>query len=295
MSTTIENTTEVKRSFKLPQYKVTVRPILRSRGMITDPKHEGFFLMANSYIEFSCPSRRGNLVCPLTDEERRFFEDKEASGMHFEKGQLTPHADRTKNYWKSRKAKVKLTKDNLVLDLSNGMDYITYKILLSNKSKIATSWSERLESPEYLFAIVKEHEEIESNISKADKMKRAWIGYGKLEGSTTEMRTFLRASGKLVANDSKDEFLKNEISKIIENNVSEFLDIYDNPDYDYLVLLSGALKKKIIIKRNGSYIIKASEKHMSLDGETLANKQMAMEYLKNNDEFRMQIEAILGY
>lgn len=215
--------------------------------------------------------------------------------MHFEKGQLTPHADRSKNYWKSKKAKVKLTKTPLTLDLSNGMDYIKYKILLSNKSKIATSWSERLESPEYLFAIVKEHEEIESNVSKADKMKRAWIGYGKLEGSTTEMRTFLRASGKLVANDSKSEFLKNEISKIIENNVSEFLDVYDNPDYDYLVLLSGALKKKIIVKRNGSYIIKATDLPMSTDETATANKQMAIEYLKNNDEFRMQIEAILGY
>jgi len=284
-------TVEKKTTFRLPVKKVKVKPIRRARGMIKDPKHYGFFLIPNSYIEFTTPKdKNGSIICPLDEEERSFFEDKKLSGMAFERGDLSPYKKKD-NYWTSKSSRVRLKNEDYTLDLSNPKDYITYKILLKNKNLIAPSVKDIKKKQTYLFAIVDEDEELTISLSKADRVKEAWKFFGKIEDSHLKMMTFLKAFGRKPSHDVNINFLKNEITKIIEDpqGLTKMIDIINNPDYEYLALFSDAVSMKILNKTSGKYFLSTGEP-LAEDGEqsTLEN---AIMFLKNNQETELFIRA----
>jgi len=286
--------TQIEQKFTLRGMgKVTIKPVLKARGMIKDSQHEAYFLIGNSYIEYSAPvDGHGNLICPLNEEEISFFEDRSVSKMHFNVGDLSVYAPLEQNFWRKKESKVKLNKKGVTFDLTIPGDYLKYKTLLANKKEIAPSWKERFDRPSYLFAVVREGDELQTTLTKTDKNKRAYIEYGKMEGSALKMITFLKAAGKKPAASAEKDWLKAQISEMIDTNVDGFLRILDNPNYDYLVLLNDCVDKGFI-KRNGkSYVLTDSDKVLCEDGEA-ATKESAVKYLKNDEDLRMTLEARL--
>ena len=263
-------------SFKLPSKKVSVKPIMRTRGFVKDPAHEAFFLFANATIDVKAPlDRNGHLVCPLSDEERAFFEDKELSGLHFEKGELSPYKKKG-NFWSTYK--VKLEKTERLLDLSNPMDYIDYKLLLANTNLIAPDAKSSNKKKTYRYALVSAEESLQSAVSTSTKRKEAYKFAGKMEDSIEEMIAFLKIYGKKPSADASRDFLIAEIDKIITDDIDTFLSIAKDKDRDIKALIMEAVELGVVERHKRKYFMPGGD---ALAAEGLSSTlENATEYLK---------------
>jgi len=249
------------KSFTLPQKKVTVEPIFRSSGWVTDPEHEAFFLCGTSTNNFSAPRNKisGELICPLTEEERNYFENKELSGMPFDKGDLSPYKKQG-NYWLTKEAKIRLGKDKIELDLSNPYHYIRYKILLVNTDLIAPSPEKAFSKKSYKYMIVEENFKMAKRLNKTEKLKEAYMFYGKIEDSVNEMETFLKIYGKKVPTTANKSWLQDKISEIIEQDLDGFLQLAANKDRNVRLFIEDCVVNGIIVKENHKYFLQGGEK-----------------------------------
>ena len=244
---------EIKEAFQLPNKQVMVVPIRRKGGWLPDG-HAASFLHNQAYWDFTVKEHpgTGSFVDPLTEEERKFFESDE-SGLAFKKGDLNVHK-KDDNYWTD--IRVKLRDEVKPLDLTNAKDYLTYKILLTNTETIAPSAEDKFKKGTYKFAIVEEGHNDEERVTAASNKKDAYKFFGKIDHSPEKMKDFLsiyytmKPGGKQVAPNAKQKFLISEIEKIVEADLSTFLKLSRDPNYDKKVLINNALKARAI-KRNG--------------------------------------------
>lgn len=290
----METREEVKeKEFTLPGGKVTVRLVNRSRGAVKDPNHILYNLAPGATIEFCPRNKRGTSVleCPLTKEEIEFFEDKRKSGMSFEVGELSPYAADSVNFWRSKKAKVTLTDRPLVLDLGNPMDYLKYKILLSNSDKIAPSLEQEFAKKEYIYVMTSEEAEREKTLVKGDEKKRAWKLAAKMENDREKMIDFLTVVGKRPSVNSTLDFLVSEIDKFVEDNIREFLSVLEDPQYETRVLLTKALQVKAVIREGHKYFLPSGDP-LTKKGE-INNLKNTLNFLDadENQDIRLVLES----
>lgn len=247
---TTEETEEIKSPLK--NKTVEVHPIIRGTGLVNDTSHEAAFLFGPATIEITVPiSRTGKLIDPLTENERRYFEEVDKK-LNLRPGSTSIYGDeKGNNMWIGYK--VSLDKHHRKLDLSDPQDYLDYKVLLANKNKIAPSWAERHDKKEYLYAFVDEEDRQKKEASLADKRKRAYKHYGKIEDDPEEMKKFLRIYGKNPGDNHKVSFLQAEISNIIEEDLDTYLMIAEDEDYEMRDFINQAIDVGAINKKKGSY------------------------------------------
>ncbi len=280
---------EVKK-FTLPKGKVTVRLVDRPRGAIKDPKHIMYNMVPGATFDFCARNIKGQSVidCPLSPEEIEFFENKKKSGMSFNVGDLSPHKDKD-NFWRSKKARVRLNDKPKVFDLSVASDYLDVAILKSNTDFIAPSASDEFKKKTYVYVIISEDEVIEKETSKGDKLKRAWKIAGKIEDSHEKMIDFLTVVGRRPSSNSKLSFLRAEITKEIENNINRFLEILEDPQYDTQVLLTKAVQCKAVTRDGYKYFLPSGDP-LCAKGE-INNFQNALNFLDDdmNQDIRLSL------
>lgn len=259
--------------FKLPNRKVLIKPIIR-QGKWLDKGHSGNFLYDNAKMYITVPiSKTGNLVDPLTKEERSFFESRE-SGLDFNPGDLSankksnPKNDEY-NYWSTYSFVItknqSVVDDNTVLttlDLSNPMDYIAYKVLISNSGPggtVAPSWENKYDQGTYRIAVVEDSYDIKETASRASKKGKAYAFFNNIMNSQIQMYELLtvywlenRDAAK-PAVDSKIEWLRAEIENIIENKLDTFLKLIGT-DYEEKLLIHRGIQAGVI-KREGDYFV----------------------------------------
>ena len=275
--------TKTEREFKLPNKKVMVTPVKR-KGSFVPAGHENEFLFKHSAYKIGVPRKQGNgeMVDPLTNEERTFFESK-SSGLSLEQGALSIYKQ-DRNYWKD--FIVTLDKNILPLDLSNPMDYLRYKVLLTNKDIIAPSEAEKFSKGTYKFAIIEEGALEESKAKKVSSKKDAWMAFGKISDSSTKLRNFInvyyfsRKGGKTIAPNASLEFLQIEAEKILEKDTQSFIVTLEDPSYDTKVLIYQALEARAIVREGLTY--KTTEK--VLIGDSLAEAVAFFDNDVNNEE-----------
>lgn len=273
----------------LQDKKVLVSPIKR-KGSFVPAGHENEFLFKHSTYKIGVPrqGRNGELVDPLTAEERKFFESKK-SGLSLEAGDLSIYK-KDDNFW--RNFIVTLDKSVMQLDLSNPMDYIRWKVLLVNRDLIAPSEAEAFGKGTYKFKITEEGAMEEAKAKKALSTKDAYMAFGKIADSATKMRNFLnvyfftRKGGKAIAPNASLEFLVGETEKVLEKDVKGFVDTLGDKSYDTKVLIYQALKARAITREGLVY--------KTTEGEPLGdNLEEAIAYFDNpvNNEEIFKIKA----
>ena len=118
MEKTIEN------KFTLPNKVVTIKHISRKKGMASNVGEDHVIaggMLTGSIKKFQAPLlRNGAIANVLTNAEKECLED--LTGL-----ELSVYKDFWTNHF------VSLFKEDNKLDLSNPMDYISYKILLACK------------------------------------------------------------------------------------------------------------------------------------------------------------------
>jgi len=224
--------------------KILVTPIRRKGGWLP-PGHEAEFLFKHSAWTLTLPKDKltGQYKDPFTAEEKVFFEGQ--AGLALKADDLSIYK-KEDNFWDTYK--IKVDKNLKVLDLSKAMDYMTYKVLLQNTEFVAPSAAEKFAKGSYKFALVEEGYENVEKVKAASSKKEAYKFFGKIDDSASKMSNFLnvyytqRPGGKQVPPTAKREFLIVEIEKLIEQDLTGFLDLARDDKYDAKVLIYNALK-----------------------------------------------------
>lgn len=226
--------------------RVIVRRLLKE-GKITNPKHVLYGGMAaGAFKWFTVPMlRNGQLVDVLTKQEKDFLEE----AMGLEANALSVHR-KVDNYWSNYK--VKLGKEDTILNLNDPEEYIKYKVLLNNTDQIAPSLDEVSLRPKetYEYVLLHEEEEAKANQKRVNKNIEAYKAFGKLENDRDKLRTIIEiATSRPQHKTVSLEILTDQVDRLIQADANLFLTIAQDPLLDTKVLLKkgrecGAVKVK---------------------------------------------------
>jgi len=276
-------------SFTLPNKKVRVVPVIK-KGWLPSG-HAAEFLFQNAQHVFTVPknSRTGTYENPFTPEEQRYLENH--PGLSLSDGDLSVHKT-SDNYWKTKKGvggfkPIKLGKDPVMLDLSDPMDYITYKVLLLNKDYIAPSAADARGKLSYKYMIVDFEYEDERLSSEANLFADAYSKYATIrEDRSTLADVLFLIKNVRVSPTSKLEWLQGEIGKVIAKSPKRFLEVVNDPTMQTKLLLSKGIQANAILRDGTVYRTAGGD----LMGTTT---EQAVDFLNNksNSDHRMVIEA----
>lgn len=284
-----------EKAFTLPTEIVYVKPNFNNPGWIKNKNHRAFFLMEGTSVRIMAPLKRGGhgaLVNILTNAEKERLEEM----MNMKDNELSVYR-KDDNFWHTKM--VTLTKDTLKLDLSDPNDYISYKILMHNKDLIAPSIKNVKDRATYKFYIERPSEVSQIKSEKSQVNIDAWTTFGALANDKGRIIDFLRVYGEsfpsysrlknLSEKENKIDFLRNQLSEIVEADKELFIEVAQDPLFDAKLLISKCHNKGLITKHAGKYHIKGESK-------PFANSlRDACEYIENEaqQDFKITLETKL--
>lgn len=278
--------------------RVIVRHIPKLGGMVTNPKHILYGGMADSAVKtFTVPRlSSGMYVNVLTDEEKACLEQI----MNLEYNALSIYK-KTDNFWDDSNDKgvsrVRLTKQDNYLNLSDPEDYIRYKILLANKNYIAPSLEALQDAPKasYQFVIISEGDETKNAKVNMSTTMKCYKEFGKIENDADTLRVVIETiDGRPLASTSKLEFLQTKANDLIQADSRLFLKVVTDPLLNIKVLIKRAIEEGIIAKR-GTYLYLRSDNTPLCENGEEPTLNIAAKYLSNpkHQEIKFSLEAKL--
>jgi hypothetical protein len=275
-----------KVQFVLPNESVLVRYVKVQTGFITNPNHVAYGGKLEGAIDTlpAKQSRKGGYLNVLTKEEETSLEDI----MSVNSGYLSIHKPED-NFWD--KISITLTKEGLILDLSNPMEYINYKVLLTYDDYISPSIMETQFKRSYRYEMVRTRDIDAKDKKEINYDIKAYKLFGKMEDSNEQLAGVIRVlSGRSVAATNNDWLVK-EVGKLIKTNSKRFVEIVTDPDYETKLFIEKAISKKQIVRNRGKYTSKDGV-DLCEDGEvpTLINSIRFLQHIKNQ-EMKLAIEA----
>jgi len=278
----------------LQNKKIAICPIYREGGWLTkiNKNHDGAFLFTGAKFGIKgvpYDASKRTYVDPLTDEEKKYFVQPEV-GLGIKIEDLSIHKE--KNFWS--KFEVNLTRDPIVLDLNNPLDYLRYKFLLCQKDIISPTWGKRFEKGTYKFSIKDDEADQEEAIGNIDLEMEVMSYFNNIQNSIRKMSALLTMyyaktnQAKRVPANATTSFLKTELHKLIKSNLKDIHDIISDPHLNERVLVTQAVESGAISK------LSASE-YQIVGEEDKLNLRELLEFLRNkkNQAIRAKIEAQL--
>lgn len=238
----------------LTNKKVIVRYISKDTGFITNPKHVFYGGMAETATRTYVTPRlsSGAYVNVLTKQEQLCLEEV----MGVEQNTLSIHTVNN-NYWET--FTVRLTKGDNILNLSNPIDYIKYKVLLANKDFIAPSLTELQDKPlvTYQFVLISEEDETKQEDLNLSFSMEAYMKLGEISSDIQALRLIIETfEGRPLSSTTRLDVLKVQAHKAVQANPKLFLSIAKDPMLNTKILLRVALEKGIVVKRGDFLYLK---------------------------------------
>lgn len=264
----------------LTNKKIKVRPITRQNGFYK-PGHDGHFMFSGTkQVIPAMINKGGQIVDPLAgvaDEDLEIIAKKLSKSPE----DFSIYKDE-KNFWKGWKEgsdwrrgfEVTLDREEKELDLSDPLDFIAYRILVTNTDKIAPSWEERYNKGSFKWALVDTEDEVIEKVKSSDKKKQAYKEFGKMEDSDTRLTNFLRVYGVTVPTNASKDWKKAEVDKIIDTNIDNFLRIVQDPDYENRLFILDAVNAKAI-KKTGT------DEYSLLGGKVMGTMKETIKFIKD--------------
>lgn len=278
--------------------RIVVRYILKQSGLVTNPKHVLYGGMAETASKtFVVPKlSSGNYVNVLTDDEKDFLEEM----MGLEPNSLSIYK-KANNFWDDSNdmgiSKVRLTKQDTYLNLSNPEDYIKYKILLANKNFICPSLQELQDRPKatYQFVMISEGDENKQAKVKMSTTQACYKEFGKIEDNKEVLRLIIETmDGRPTSANSKLEFLQTKINDLIQANGKTFLKVVQDPLLNTKVFIRECVDKGVIYKRGDFYYLRSDNTPLCEVGED-PTFNIAAKYLNapRHQDLKFALEAKL--
>ena len=274
----------------LTNEKVIVRFVPRENAMIgNNPKHVLYGGMAETSTRtYVVPQlRSGQLVDVLTKSEKAFLE----SYLGLEDDALSVYRTEN-NFWK--KFKVILNKEDNVLDLSQGMDYIKYKVLLANKNLIAPNMQTLMDYPKatYEFVLIKESENESTAKMRIDSKKEAYKVWGKIDTDVDTMRVIVESLTRRPTSSSIGaEGLNKKIEELIDHDAKTFLKVAQDEYLPTKVLIRNAIEAGVINNRGGQLFMRDTNEPLCENGEPTMSVASAYLNMPKHNELKLLIEA----
>ena len=267
-------------------------------GAISNPKHVLYGGMAErSVFTVTVPKlRSGTFKNVLTDDEKDYLE----AAMGLEVGALNVY-NKHDNFWSNNTeggiSKVRLTKQDNILNLADPIDYIKYKILLANKDIIAPNMQALQDRPKatYRFVIISNDEVNTSARTTMTTKMRCYAEYGKIENKADILKTVIETiTGKPLASNTKLEFLQTKAGELIEHDAKLFLSVVQDKLLETKVLIQKCIEAGIISKR-ADYLYLRSDNTPLCEGGEEPVLSVAARYLNNpkRQELKLSLEAKL--
>lgn len=251
-----------KKVQELRTKKYVVRPIRRQGGWVP-PGHDSEFMNDGSKNGYVVPVLPGNiLVDPLKDftlDDRASF--AEELGLP-DVQSLNTHTK--KNYWRGNT--VTVDRNGLYLDCTQTMDFVKCLILKSDGENIAPSWAERFDKGTYKFALCEEGEELHDKVSNLEDKKNAYIYLSKMDKSVDKMRDFLyvyyitKKDAKRPPVSASVDWLKQELGRIIDDDLQVFLGIANDKEYNIKLLIQKSLEIGALMRDRHNYSLPGSDR-----------------------------------
>ena len=291
-STNSENTEEVKSC--LVNKKVYVKFIPRNYMGISNQKHILYGGMAeNSVTILTVPvlDSTGTYKNVLTKNEKKFLE--EFMGLEYDALSIYKKVN---NYWDN--FIVRLTKQGIVLDLSDPNDYIKYKVLRANNDIIADSLETLRDKPRptYKFYMTVEDEETAIANDNMTAIMKCYKEFGKYESDYDTLKCVVELiEGRPLSSNTKLDAIKAKVNTLIQERTKEFLKTITDEYLSEVVLIKKALSSGVIAKR-GDYYYLASDNRPLCNNNENPVLSVAARYisLPKNQELILLIEAKLN-
>lgn len=276
---------------------IIVRHLPKSGGIWgTNPKHVLAGGMAEGATKVFVVPRlsSGMYVNILTDSEKAFLE--EIMGLEYNALSVYKKVD---NFWDDANERginrVRLTKQDTRLNLSDPEDYIRYKILLANKDYIAPSLEVLQDTPKatYQFVIISEGEENKVAKTNMSNTMKCYKEFGKIEDNVDVLRVVIETiTNRPTAPTTKLEFLQTKANELIQADSKLFLRVVTDPMLSTKVLIKKSIEAGLISKR-GNYL------YLKEDGSPLCEMNeeptlnIAARYLNapKHQELKFTLEA----
>lgn len=254
----------------LSNERVRIKFVPRENAMAgNDPKHVLYGGMAESSTRtYVVPQlRSGQLKDVLTKNEKAFLE----SYLGLEDNALSVY-NIENNFWK--KFKVTVRKDGDVLNLSDAMDYIKYKVLLANSDQIASSIKELEDHPKstYEFVLVRENENLNASKGKMDAKKEAYKVWGKIDGDNDILRVIIETIKRQpVSSETSLDELNIIVEQLIDNDAKYFLKVVEDEYLSTKVLIRNGIEAGVIVNRGGQLYMRDNNEPLCENGEPTLN------------------------
>lgn len=257
--------------FELPNSKVTVKFLFKEIPNI-GKDHVCYGGKLDGTVDRLCAKMSLNdmqsVISPFkTIEERTALEKM----LNLEEGGLSEHRN---DFWD--RCFVILKKSDVVLDLSQPMDYIRYKILLQYPDLVAPSYKDRNRVASIKYYMVEENEINVEKSKEADVKAEAYAKYYQLSQEKQDMLDVLLAiNRKITLRSCKTEWLKATLMDMVESDPAYFLSIVKDKDFKYKALLGALVNNGLVSLSHGLYV--------TIDGAPLAadNEQATYENAVN--------------
>lgn len=273
--------------------RVIVRFVPKEGGMITNPKHILYGGMAEGAVRyFTVPvlQSTGAFKNVLTDAEKEYLEQV----MGLEYNALSIYK-KENNYWEN--FRVRLTKQDTYLNLSDPNDYIKYKVLLANTNFIADSLETLQDRPRatYQYVLIKEGESEKRESDNISTIMKCYKEYGKIENDADTLKCIVELLDKRpLAKGTKIEFLQGKANTLIQSNPGLFYSTVTDPTLPVKVLIRRAVEDGIISRRGDQYYLKSDNSPLcGSNEEPTLNTAAKYLSLPKNQELKLSIEAKL--
>ena len=265
--------------------RIVVRHIPKLNGIWgNNPKH----VLAGGMAEgasrtFVVPRlSSGMFVNVLTDKEKEFLEN--IMGLEYNALSVYKKVD---NFWddsnESGINKVRLSKQDNYLNLSDPEDYIRYKILLANKNFIAPSLQALQDTPRatYQFVIISEGEETKNAKTNMSTTMKCYKEFGKIEEDFDTLRVVVETiDGRPLSKTSKLEFLQTKANDLIQTDSKLFLKVITDPMLSTKVIIKKSIEAGLISNR-GNYLYLREDNSPLCENNEEPTLNIAAKYLNS--------------
>jgi hypothetical protein len=157
---------------------------------------------------------------------------------------------------------------------------------MANKSLVSPSYDNRNDKATYEFMIVDESKVTSKRIEEASVKADAFSKFAEITRSKTSTIGFIKSLGRTIPATATEDWLKNEVLTIVDNNPEYFLEIVNHPQYNERIFVQEAVEAGAIIRK--------SDKRYTLDnGAELGELTDVVNYLLNpdNQEVKLRIKS----